>query len=176
MTATAPASSAILACSAVTTSMITPPRSMSARPRLTVNVPVRRSSPFVICPGHSHDSLLRLVKQQRSRVAGASSTPDRRRRSKELGHHRPEPPEHAAGARRSRAPTAVQEEDRRPSSRAPSRSPGGYRVTDERPVVGGELAPGPGEPPAPARAIRRRAGRAAARPRRPWSPSPCPPT
>ena len=53
MTATAPASSAILACSAVTTSMITPPRSMSARPRLTVNVPVRRSSPFVICPGHS---------------------------------------------------------------------------------------------------------------------------
>ena len=40
MTETAPASSAILACSAVTTSMITPPRSMSARPRFTANVPV----------------------------------------------------------------------------------------------------------------------------------------
>ena len=43
MTETAPASSAIRACSAVTTSMITPPRSMSASPRLTVNVPVCRS-------------------------------------------------------------------------------------------------------------------------------------
>ena len=42
MTATAPASSAIRAWSASTTSMITPPRSMSARPRLTVNVPVGR--------------------------------------------------------------------------------------------------------------------------------------
>ena len=40
MTATAPASSAILACSAVTTSMITPPLSISAMPRLTRAVPV----------------------------------------------------------------------------------------------------------------------------------------
>ena len=42
MTATAPASSATLACSAVTTSMITPPRSISASPRLTRIVPVVR--------------------------------------------------------------------------------------------------------------------------------------
>ena len=35
ITATAPASSAIFACSAVTTSMITPPLSISAMPRLT---------------------------------------------------------------------------------------------------------------------------------------------
>ena len=42
MTDTAPASSAIRACSAVTTSMITPPRSMSASPRFTVKVPVWR--------------------------------------------------------------------------------------------------------------------------------------
>ena len=42
MTATAPASSAILACSAVTTSMMTPPRNISARPRLTRAVPVVR--------------------------------------------------------------------------------------------------------------------------------------
>ncbi len=43
MTATAPASSATLACSASTTSMITPPRSISASPRLTVKVPVGRA-------------------------------------------------------------------------------------------------------------------------------------
>ena len=40
ITATAPASSAILACSAVTTSMMTPPLSISAMPRLTRAVPV----------------------------------------------------------------------------------------------------------------------------------------
>src|SRR3954447_5692317 len=40
MTDTAPASSAILACSAVTTSMMTPPLSISAMPRLTRAVPV----------------------------------------------------------------------------------------------------------------------------------------
>src|ERR1700746_2506158 len=46
ITATAPASSAILAWSGVTTSMITPPLSISAMPRLTRAVPVRGS-----CPG-----------------------------------------------------------------------------------------------------------------------------
>ena len=40
MTATAPASSAIRAWSGVTTSMITPPLSISAKPRLTSLVPV----------------------------------------------------------------------------------------------------------------------------------------
>src|SRR3978361_977932 len=40
MTATAPASSAILACSAVTTAIMTPPLSIWARPRLAVQVPV----------------------------------------------------------------------------------------------------------------------------------------
>ncbi len=43
MTATAPASSAMRACSALTTSMITPPFIMSARPRLTRVVPVPRA-------------------------------------------------------------------------------------------------------------------------------------
>src|SRR4026209_511490 len=42
ITATAPASSAIFACSGVTTSMITPPLSISASPRFTGNAPVRR--------------------------------------------------------------------------------------------------------------------------------------
>ena len=40
MTAHAPASSAIRACSAVVTSMITPPLSISARPVLTRSVPI----------------------------------------------------------------------------------------------------------------------------------------
>ena len=43
ITAQAPASSAILACSAVVTSMITPPLSISARPDFTVKVPVSSS-------------------------------------------------------------------------------------------------------------------------------------
>ncbi len=43
MTATAPASSAIFACSAVTTSMMTPPFSISASPRFT------RADPVVDC-------------------------------------------------------------------------------------------------------------------------------
>jgi hypothetical protein len=42
ITATAPASSAMTACPGVTTSMMTPPRSISARPRLTRSVPVVR--------------------------------------------------------------------------------------------------------------------------------------
>ncbi len=44
ITATAPASSAILACSASVTSMITPPFSISARPVFRVRVPVFFSS------------------------------------------------------------------------------------------------------------------------------------
>src|SRR5690349_22084018 len=44
MTETAPAFSAIAACSALTTSMMTPPRNISARPRFTRAVPVLRSS------------------------------------------------------------------------------------------------------------------------------------
>ena len=40
MTATAPASSAIFACSALTTSMMTPPLSISAIPRFTRAVPM----------------------------------------------------------------------------------------------------------------------------------------
>ena len=51
MTATAPASSAIFACSAVTTSMITPPLSIWARPDFTVQVALEVSAlcPFPFC-------------------------------------------------------------------------------------------------------------------------------
>src|SRR5215469_4586475 len=51
ITATAPASSAIFAWSAVTTSMITPPLSMSAMPRLTRAVPVAAAEPSSRAPG-----------------------------------------------------------------------------------------------------------------------------
>src|SRR4051812_9396618 len=47
MTADAPASSAIFACSGVTTSMITPPLSISARPALVRNVASSRIAPIV---------------------------------------------------------------------------------------------------------------------------------
>ena len=40
ITATAPASSAILACSALVTSMMTPPLSISASPTLSLSVPI----------------------------------------------------------------------------------------------------------------------------------------
>src|SRR5205823_13271721 len=48
ITATAPASSAIFAWSAVTTSMITPPLSICARPRLAVQVPVSGEWPLLV--------------------------------------------------------------------------------------------------------------------------------
>src|SRR4051794_25811670 len=51
MTAAAPASSAIRACSGVTTSMITPPFSISARPDLTLKVPVSISVLRIELPG-----------------------------------------------------------------------------------------------------------------------------
>jgi len=49
MTATAPASSAMRACSGVTTSMITPPFNICASPRLTVTLP-SSPRPLLLCP------------------------------------------------------------------------------------------------------------------------------
>src|SRR5213592_2037906 len=51
ITAAAPASSAILACSGVTTSMMTPPLSISARPALTRNVASSRMAKRTIQAG-----------------------------------------------------------------------------------------------------------------------------
>src|SRR5919198_5006539 len=51
ITAAAPASSAIFACSGVTTSMMTPPLSISARPALTLKVPVSMWLPRIDLPG-----------------------------------------------------------------------------------------------------------------------------
>src|SRR5215208_6382511 len=65
MTATAPASSAIFAWSAVTTSMITPPLSISASPVLTLRVPI--SSIPVILPGalQTAEERVRLLGRRR---------------------------------------------------------------------------------------------------------------
>ena len=73
ITATAPASSAILACSAVTTSMITPPLSISAMPRLTraVPVPVRRCS--VLGSSRSTFYVAGRARSAHPRVVDASS-------------------------------------------------------------------------------------------------------
>src|SRR6266550_4352299 len=58
MTATAPASSAIRACSAVVTSMITPPFSISARPLLTRIVPISVTR-AILLEARAHEILLR---------------------------------------------------------------------------------------------------------------------
>src|ERR1700691_2172240 len=55
ITAAAPASSATFACSGVTTSMITPPLSISARPLLTVNVASSRMKEDLIPVGACTD-------------------------------------------------------------------------------------------------------------------------
>ena len=60
MTATAPASSAIFACVASTTSMMTPPLSISARPRLTRWVPVSWAG-----TGEVADSLMQAFYERR---------------------------------------------------------------------------------------------------------------
>src|SRR3954452_9319437 len=73
ITETAPASSAIFACSASTTAMITPPLSISARPLLTRIVPVSCMSPMLageLAPEHGRDGGerdLRLVEPRLAR-------------------------------------------------------------------------------------------------------------
>src|SRR4029077_14523820 len=59
ITATAPASSAILACSALVTSMMTPPFSISASPTFSLGVPLSMSSsPFRVRIGSLRESCL----------------------------------------------------------------------------------------------------------------------
>src|SRR5436309_1210619 len=76
MTAAAPASSATLACSGVTTSMITPPLSISARPALTVNVASSRGclSPSLIGPEFSDTVVCAAMSADTVFVAAAEET------------------------------------------------------------------------------------------------------
>src|SRR4051812_34187649 len=75
ITATAPASSAILACSGVTTSMITPPLSISAIPRLTRAVPVTGAVLVVDCSDTAERLLKRDGKDRPNRTPGAVDRP-----------------------------------------------------------------------------------------------------
>src|SRR3954447_21888738 len=68
MTATAPASSAIFACSAVTTSMITPPLSISARPRFTLLVPKEPLPWFCVLSVTSVSPILESLRAVRART------------------------------------------------------------------------------------------------------------
>src|SRR3954470_17243326 len=92
ITAAAPASSAIFACSGVTTSMITPPLSISARPALTRNVASSRISPIV----RGGSAPPRLTPRAPSRRRG----------------QRGGPPLQPGGARHQRKPVALVEAQR----------------------------------------------------------------
>ena len=90
ITAQAPASSAMRACSGVTTSMMTPPLSISARPRLTGNVPVARAS--------EREDMAPMLTTGHPAADGCSGHPDRTasaiwaRRSRDRDRARPEGP------------------------------------------------------------------------------------
>ena len=109
ITAHAPASSAILACSAVTTSMMTPPFSISARPRLTGNDPVRAGADRVLRPserwssdfGEVMVSRLEAVRPPPAGVAGTGGPPP------SGGRRRRQLDERAAGAIRIGSPSAA---------------------------------------------------------------------
>src|SRR5215211_4821353 len=94
ITDTAPAASATLACSGVTTSMITPPLSISARPVLTRRVAVSFTERTLALPP-------RRPRQSIGDCAsGRGDEQDRRR-------ERCEAPEHSAGGRLARLPEAL---------------------------------------------------------------------
>src|SRR3954467_4336798 len=67
ITAQAPASSAIRACSAVVTSMITPPFSISARPLLTLIVPMSLMASILALPFETVEDLVVILLRRRHR-------------------------------------------------------------------------------------------------------------
>src|ERR671927_1006386 len=67
MTATAPASSAMRACSAVVTSMITPPLSISASPLLTRIVPISAIAAILASALEAAEDLVHLFLRRRDR-------------------------------------------------------------------------------------------------------------
>ena len=80
ITAQAPASSAIRACSGVTTSMMTPPFSISARPRLTGKVPVVCESISTSVPTTPTAPAGGLPERTRCQVSAPAGMSWRRRR------------------------------------------------------------------------------------------------
>src|SRR4051794_28460518 len=139
ITATAPASSAILACSGVTTSMITPPRSISASPRLTRAVPVVRS---VMVPGYRATSsgtegllLLRLGSGGRRGGRGSHGGHRHgRRRHVDRAAHREQVDPRAARPQRDRVARGV-DVLRRLGLVGPHPAPGAHHAVGEDPGV-----------------------------------------
>src|SRR2546423_316073 len=96
MTATAPASSAILACSGVTTSMITPPLSISAMPRLTRAVPTTGSVMLLgwSCSGTANSTEERGQRPSLDREAGRYRVVDLDHRGHDRVTREPGPSNH----------------------------------------------------------------------------------
>src|SRR5687767_14153771 len=113
ITATAPASSAILAWSAVTTSMITPPLSISAMPRLTREVPVCGAVSVVVSVVSAMPPILR-------RHADASLLGERPC-GQRLAPHLQHPVAHRVGAGHGQHPERGLVEDRQPEDVAEER-------------------------------------------------------
>src|SRR5213592_442370 len=67
ITATAPASSAMRAWSAVVTSMFTPPLSISARPLLTLIVPISATTVILASALQAAEDLVHLLERRRDR-------------------------------------------------------------------------------------------------------------
>src|SRR5436189_2852490 len=88
ITDAAPASSAILACSALVTSMMTPPFSISAKPDFTRKVPVSRST-VASCP-RSRALVYRRTRGRQRRELCLRLDPDRAGEELHPGHARRE--------------------------------------------------------------------------------------
>src|SRR6056297_878662 len=119
MTATAPASSAIRACSGSTTSMMTPPLSMSARPRLTRVVPVRMVDSWALAAGTAVSLMWCSSGDGGGRPQGTARVPGLR-----------------GGSRAVRRPRAGSVRDRRQGVRKVQ--PGPSRLERERRTVGSQ--------------------------------------
>src|SRR5262245_36884020 len=141
MTATAPASSATFACSGVTTSMMTPPFSISAKPRFTGTVPVRAAAGVV---SSAMDVILRPTTHRR--MGPFSPTRTRPSAEVDLRHARfGQLDPAAAGSDEDRLPVRVREQRR-------------LRRLRPRPVAEDDLATGEDDGIAPPQ--RRGLGRA----------------
>ena len=175
ITATAPASSAILACSAVTTSMITPPLSISAMPRLTRAVPVTGAVRSVEAVRLGHGSSLlgrapgvaaqmlragqRHVRQPiRPPVACTVAPITSRWRPLRVSSRRRRPAPRGSGRRcRSSAATRVpaahpQQPHQRPAARRPGVADqvGVHLPGQRQPAAGRDRPPCSPDPPGPA--------------------------
>ena len=115
MTAAAPASSAIFACSASTTSMMTPPFSISARPAFTRNVASSRMAYRVRPWPHAGVAIRRVIGLAlNGKPAGVAGSGEHQRRGIEGERGVPRAGLHGAAARRASRDSAMR--DRHPTT------------------------------------------------------------